>query len=155
MRRSDPTHGRMYGWKRPELYAEFRRFTALNDWPLATILLFPEIQITGKQRGLGRVGADFWPVYKDKQGRRRAWIWDRYPQSLWHSCNLMSHMLVPGPAGPVASTRYECMREGIQECEARIAIESVLTDEAQKAKLAADLAAAMRSNCWTTASGRS
>jgi hypothetical protein len=86
------------------------------------------------------VGSDFWPVYKDRQGRRRAWIWDRYPQSLWHSCNLMSHMLVPGPAGPVASTRYELMREGIQECEARIAIESVLTDEAKKAKLPVDLA---------------
>ena len=132
--------GRMYGWKRPELYAEFRRFTALNEWPLSTILLFSELQITGSQRGLGRVGADFWPVYKDQQGRRRAWIWDRYPQSLWHSCNLMSHMLVPGPAGPVASTRYELMREGIQECEARIAIESVLTDEAKKARLPAELA---------------
>jgi len=132
--------GRMYGWKRPELYAEFRRFTALNEWPPSTILLFSEIQISGSQRGLGRVGADFWPVYKDKQGRRRAWIWDRYPQSLWHSCNLMSHMLVPGPAGPVASTRYELMREGIQECEARIAIESVLTDEAKRARLPADLA---------------
>jgi hypothetical protein len=131
---------RMYGWKRPELYAEFRRFTALNEWPLSTILLFSEIQITGRQRGLGRVGADFWPVYKDQQGHRRAWIWDRYPQSLWHSCNLMSHMLVPGPAGPVASTRYEVMREGIQECEARIAIETVLTDEAKKAKLPTGLA---------------
>jgi hypothetical protein len=131
---------RMYGWKRPELYAEFRRFTALNEWPLSTILLFSEIQITGSQRGLGRVGADFWPVYKDERGRRNAWIWDRYPQSLWHSCNLMSHMLVPGPAGPVASNRYELMREGIQECEARIAIERVLSDEAKKAQLPVELA---------------
>jgi hypothetical protein len=32
------------------------------------------------------------------------------------------------------------MREGIQECEARIAIESALTDEAKKARLPADLA---------------
>ncbi len=135
----DP-QSRMYGWKRPELYVEFRRFTALNDWPPSTILLFSEIQITGQQRGLGRVGADFWRVYKDKRGRRRDWIWDRYPQSLWHSCNLMSHMLVPGPAGPVASNRYELLREGIQQCEARIAIESVLTDAAQKAKLPGDLA---------------
>ncbi|MHB1036217.1 MAG: glycoside hydrolase domain-containing protein [Pirellulales bacterium] len=138
VRNLDPSH--MYGWKRPELYAEFRRFTALNDWPPSTILLFSELQITGQQRGLGRVGADFWPVYKDKRGRRRDWIWDRYPQSLWHSCNLMSHMLVPGPTGPVASTRYELLREGIQQCEARIAIESVLTDAARKAKLPQDLA---------------
>jgi len=136
----DPNQEHMYGWKRPQLYAEFRRFTALNEWPASTILLFSEIQITGQQRGLGRVGADFWPVYKDKQGRRRDWIWDRYPQSLWHSCNLMSHMLVPGPAGPVASSRYELLREGIQECEARIAIESVLTDSAERAKLPVDLA---------------
>jgi hypothetical protein len=135
-----PLTDRLYGWKRPELYVEFRRFTSLNEWPLTTILLFPELQITGNQRGLGRVGADFWPVFKDKRGQRREWIWDRYPQSLWHSCNLMSHMLVPGPAGPVASARYELMREGIQECEARIAIDSVLTDAAQKAKLPADLA---------------
>ena len=42
--------------------------------------------------------------------------------------------------GPVASTRYEMMREGVQECEARIAIESVLTDAARKGKLGEDLA---------------
>jgi len=131
---------RMYGWKRPELYAEFRRGGALSDWPHSTVLLFPELQITGGQRGLGRVGADFWPVFKDKQGRRRDWVWDRYPQSLWHSCNLMSHMLLPGPTGPVASVRYEQLREGVQECEARIAIERVLTDDALKAKVAPDLA---------------
>ena len=145
----------MYGWKRPELYAEFRRFTALNEWPLSTILLFSEIQITGSQRGLGRVGADFWPVYKDEQGRRSAWIWDQYPQSLWHSCNLMSHMLVPGPAGPVASTRYELMREGIQECEARIAIETRAHGRGEKGPAARRVGASRRSNCWTTASGRS
>ena len=135
----DPKQGRVPGWQRPQLYAEFRRFTALNEWPASTILLFSEIQITGQQRGLGRVGADFWPVYKDKRGRRRDWIWDRYPQSLWHSCNLMSHMLVPGPAGPVASSRYELLREGLQQCEARIAIESVLADPARRAKLPAEL----------------
>jgi hypothetical protein len=112
----------------------------VSDWPLATVLLFPELQITGGQRGLGRVGADFWAVYKDKQGRRRDWVWDRYPQSLWHSCNLYSHMLMPGPTGPVASARYEVLREGVQECEARIAIEQALTDEELKAKLGADLA---------------
>jgi hypothetical protein len=135
------TNGSMLGWKRPELYAEFRRFGALNDWPGATIMLFPEMQITGRQRGLGRVGADFWAVLKDKSGQRRGHVWDKYPQSMWHSCNLSSHMLVPGPTGPVASARYEQMREGVQECEARIAIEQVLTDETLKARIAPDLAA--------------
>jgi hypothetical protein len=131
---------RQYGWKRPELYAEFRRGGALNVWPMATILLFPELQITGGQRGVGRVGGDFWAAIRDKKGERRGRVWERYPQSLWHSCNLSSHMLVPGPTGPVASSRYEAMREGVQECEARIAIEQVLTDATLKAKLPADLA---------------
>lgn len=128
------------GWKRPELYAEFRRFSSLNDWPASTIMLFPELQITGAQRGLGRVGADFWPVVKDKQGQRVGRLWEKYPQSLWHSCNMFSHMLLPGPTGPVASSRYEQMREGIQQCEARIAIERALTDETLKAKVGPDLA---------------
>ena len=129
------------GWKRPELYAEFRRFGSLNTWPASTIMLFPELQITGIQRGLGRVGADFWPVVKDRQGQPRGWLWAQYPQSLWHSCNLSSHMLVPGPDGPVASVRYEQMREGVQQCEARIAIEAALTDDALKTKLGPELAA--------------
>jgi len=130
-----------FGWKRPELYAEFRRGGSMSDWPLSTSLLFPELQITGGQRGIGRIGADFWAALRDKSGQRRSRVWEKYPQSLWHSCNLSSHMLVPGPTGPVASIRYELMREGVQECEARIAIERVLTNEALKAKVPADLAA--------------
>jgi hypothetical protein len=50
-------------------------------------------------------------------------------------------MLNPGPNGPVATSRYEMLREGVQNCEARIVIETVLTDDAKKAKLGADLAA--------------
>jgi Glycoside hydrolase 123, catalytic domain/Glycoside hydrolase 123 N-terminal domain len=137
----DPRKPRLYGWKRPELNVEFRRFGAFNYWRLPAQMIFPELQITGNQRGLGRIGADFWAVMRDKRGRRRGRVWDKYPQSMWHSCNLSSHMLNPGPDGPVATTRYEMLREGMQNCEARIAIEEVLTDDAQKAKLGADLAA--------------
>jgi hypothetical protein len=136
----DPSKGHLYGWKQPDLFTQFRRFTAINYFAPASALHFEELNITGKQRGLGRIGADFWPVLKDKQGRRRSSVGDRYIQSYWHSLNLSSHLLVPGPAGPVASTRYEQFREGLQECEARIAIETVLTDETLKAKIGPDLA---------------
>ena len=136
----DPDKGRYYGWKRPELVADFQRFGALNDWGLPAIVEFPELQITGQQRGVGRVGADFWAVIKDKRGERRGYVWNRYPQSLWHSCNLSSHMLDPGPNGPVATSRYEMMREGMQECEARIAIERVLTDGGLKGQMSPELA---------------
>jgi len=136
----DPSEGRVYGWKMPGLMAQFRRFQALNTMSPSALMHFSELNITGYQRGLGRIGADFWASFKDKRGRRSGYVWSRYPQSLWHSLNLSSHMLVPGPDGPVASTRLEYLREGIQQCEARIAIERVLTDEALKAKLGQDLA---------------
>jgi hypothetical protein len=137
---ADPNEGRKYGWKRPDLRAQYVRFFVLNVWPPASNLMEGEMNIAGEQRGVGRIGADYWPTIKDKQGRRAGYVWQRYPQSLWHSLNLFSHMLVPGPDGPVATTRFENFREGIQECEARIAIEAALTDEAQKAKLGPDLA---------------
>jgi len=136
----EPDKGRTYGWKRPDLTTEYLRFNALNIQSLSGILHAAELNITGQQRGLGRVGADFWPAIKDKKGARRGYAVDRYPQSFWHSLNLSSHMLVPGPRGPVALARYEVLREGLQECEARIAIERVLTDDALKAKLPPDLA---------------
>ena len=136
----DPSEGRLYGWKQPELMAQFRRFKALNEMSPSALLHFQELNITGRQRGMGRIGADFWGPYKDKKGRRTGWVWQRYPQSLWHSLNLSSHMLVPGPAGPVASSRLEFFREGMQQCEARIAIERALTDDALKARLGPQLA---------------
>ena len=136
----DPEKGRTYGWQRPDLTAQYVRFGSLNVWPPTSLLVLEEMNIAGQQRGVGRIGADTWATVKDKQGRRQGYVWGRYPQSLWHSLNLSSHMLVPGPDGPVASVRLEYLREGIQQCEARIALESVLTHDAARAKLGADLA---------------
>jgi hypothetical protein len=136
----EPSKERMYGWKRPELVTEYLRFGYLNNWPLASILRIEEFEITGQQRGLGRIGADFWPAVKDAKGRRAGLVADRYPESFWHSLNIACNLLVPGPHGPVASARYEVFREGVQQCEARIAMEQVLTDPALKAKLPPELA---------------
>ena len=99
-----------------------------------------ECQITGNQRGLGRLGGDFWRCVKNKAGRRGGIVTDRYPESYWHNLNIMDWFLAPVAAGPVGTTRLEMIREGVQECEARIAIESVLTDPAGKAKLGEELA---------------
>jgi hypothetical protein len=132
------------GWKLPNLVTEYRRFNDLNAWPPASVRHFPEIQITGEQRGLGRVGADFWPAIKDKAGRRTGRVYGRYPQSQWRNLDLGSYMLAPGPDGPVAAARFEWLREGVQECEARIAIEKALSDEAARAKLGDALTAHCR-----------
>ena len=65
---------------------------------------------------------------------------DRFPESYWHSLNTMSFLLGAGPAAPQGTARLEVVTEGVQECEARIAIESALIDSAKKAKLGEDLA---------------
>jgi hypothetical protein len=135
----EPSKARTYGWKRADLVTQYHRFDQLDWWALPAVLHGLELNITGNQRGIGRVGADFWPCLKDRKGRQAGFPVDRYPECFWHSLNLTSHMLVPGPTGPVALQRYEILREGLQECEARIAIESVLTDEVLKAKLPAEL----------------
>jgi len=137
---TDPSEGRTYGWKRPELICQYKRFSAINHWPASTLVHFAELNITGQQRGVGRIGADFWPTVKDKRGQRKGYVWAEQLQSRWHSLDLHSHLLAPGPKGPVASTRYEVFRQGVQHCEARIAIERALTDDALKAKLGPDLA---------------
>jgi hypothetical protein len=135
-----PAKKRFYGWKNPELDTMYQRSAGPNCWSLSAIMHVTEQNIAGQQRGLGRLGADFWPALKDAKGRWVRYATDRYPESFWHSLNLVNFLLAHGPNGPVALTRYEMLREGIQDCEARIAIEAVLTDEALKAKLGAELA---------------
>jgi Glycoside hydrolase 123, catalytic domain/Glycoside hydrolase 123 N-terminal domain len=135
----DPTKERPYGWKRKELLVDFDRFN-FNSFLPTTLRHFAEFNITGHQRGVGRLGGDRWWAIRDKRGRRVGTVAGRYPQSMWRNVDLRSFILAPGPEGAVATTRYEIFREGIQECEARIAIERVLTDEAAKKKLGAELA---------------
>jgi hypothetical protein len=134
-----PAKKRTYGWKNPELDTLYQR-SGPNYWSQSAIMHVTELNITGQQRGLGRIAADFWPALKNAKGQWVGHAADRYPESFWHSLNIGGFLLAHGPNGPVALTRYELLREGIQECEARIAIEAVLTDEALKAKLGAELA---------------
>ena len=85
--------------------------------------------------GLTRLAGDYWPVIKDRRGRRQGTVTDRYPSSKWMNLNICNPVLAPGAKGPVATSRFEWLREGIQECEARIAIERALTDERLRRRL--------------------
>jgi hypothetical protein len=136
----DPEQGRDYGWKQQQLLAQFKRFRSLNQWPATSIHHFAEMNITGGQRGVGRIGGEFWKAIRDKRGRRAGQVWSRYLQSHWHSLNMFNHLLAPGPDGPTSTGQFEVFREGVQKCEARIFIESALTDDALRAKLGPDLA---------------
>ena len=136
----DPSKGRKYGWKNKVLVADYERHGSLNTFPGTHWRHLVEYNISGTQRGAGRIGADFWKSIRDKRGQRKGQVWARYPQSSWRNLDLYSSLLAPGPRGPVATTRYEIFREGVQECEARIVIEQALTEAKLKEALGPDLA---------------
>ncbi len=137
----NPEKDRRYGWKKPMLHGLYWRFGTINANSLPWVRHELECNITGNQRGLARIGGDFWPAFKGAGGRRTGTVTDRFPESYWHSLNVGAYLLAPGPDGPVGTVRLEVLREGAQECEARIFIEDALTDPAKRAKLGDDLAA--------------
>ena len=130
------------GWSRPEVALTFDRSAFLDAWPMARWRHMGEASITGNCRGVGRLGADTWNVFRDRQGARKGRAYQRYSESDWGYLNIRSSVLAPGPAGALATGRYEVLREGIQDCEARIILEKALADPALKAKLPGDLTAA-------------
>ncbi|HUV39034.1 MAG TPA: hypothetical protein VMY39_05440, partial [Planctomycetota bacterium] len=139
---SDPHAGRHYGWQRKELHAYLLRNWGGNwdHFPVTSYRHLGEVNIAGNQRGIGHLGAEFWSVVKDKRGNRRGRVYQRYPEGNWRSNDICTSLLAPGADGPVTTHRYEAMREGVQECEARIFIERALTDATLRTKLGPDLA---------------
>ncbi|MHC4917330.1 MAG: glycoside hydrolase domain-containing protein, partial [Planctomycetota bacterium] len=147
----DPSVKRQYGWKRTVRTALFPRFRATpmgkalqTKAPVGMYRLGFESCLAANSRGVGRCGLDFWPVLKDKRGRPQ-YILGRYPEnSNWHGGwlhNSFPYILWPGKDGPVATVRFEAYREGLQEAEARIFLEKILSDPAKRAKLGDALAA--------------
>ena len=114
------------GWRNPRLMVQFARGLS-ESYPLSVFRLIGEHNIGGDQRGFGRLGADFWPV-KDGRGQWAWRVFDRYPKASWRNLNINVALLGAGPEGPVATARFEALREGIEECEARIVIEQALSD---------------------------
>jgi len=137
---NDPPTGSRYGWKAPYLLTEYARGGNYTQCPASRLRHAGEFNITGTQRGVGRMGADFWPAVKNKAGARSGTVAARYPQSSWRNLDLYSSLLGPGPDGPVSTYRFEAFREGLQACEARIAIEEALTDEKLRAAIGEELA---------------
>ena len=129
----------LYGWKGSQLVTLFER-VPLDYYPTVRWRGLAEQAIFGNMRGVGRLGGDTWSVVKDKAGKRLARAWERFPNASWGYLNCNSATLAPGPDGAVATVRYEALREGLQECEARVAIEAALTDPALKAKVGDELA---------------
>ena len=113
------------GWKRPDTFLQFAR-NVTDSYPITTFRLIGEMNIIGGQRGFGRLGADFWRVLADKRGRVTGTLCNRWPHVDWRNLTVKTSLLAPGPDGAVATARFEMLREGVQECEARIFIEREL-----------------------------
>jgi glycosyl hydrolase family 123 len=151
----DPSAGRGYGWKNKFWLMYYPREmsmgstlvehrTKIESWLGARSRSMGAYSKADGTRGLGRLGADFWTVVKDGRGRLRYSLAGRYPESYWGQLNLnygIPHLLGKGKDGPVPTVRSEAFRENLQEVEARVFIERVLTDKARRAKLGENLAA--------------
>jgi hypothetical protein len=138
--------GRSYGWRSKTIYCQFSRDLRRDHIPLFAYRTMPEWNISGSQRGMGRMGGDFWNCLKHKHvtdGRHAAGrtLIHRYPEhSPWAQLVVRTSFLGWSPTGAVPSVHFEAIREGVQNCEARIFLEKVLLDKAKSAKLGEDLA---------------
>ncbi len=120
----DPAIKRLYGWQRPNVTTVFPR--RIGEWMVASQLfhwLSPEWNLTGWQNGIGRIPADFFPQPS----------YD--PKAYWGNASLQMPWLAAGPDGAQESVKYLFFRGGVQECEARIFLEKVLTDPRRAGRL--------------------
>jgi len=133
--RHGAVNGRFYGWQsKSDYYGRSRGPTA----PLTLWRGSVEAALMHNCSGLGRIGADFWPVllgtdWKSRRsravGKHSATVAARYPESSWDQLNLdrgTEALLAPGPRGAAPTERSEQVRQGIQECEARAFIEKAI-----------------------------
>jgi len=135
----DPSQERMRGWKGENLICHFPRRLWDRFCP-TTYRFIGEMNAAGLRRGFARLGGDFFAVGKDKRGRRVGTLAGRFPKTSWRQLNILTSLLEPGQNGPVATARFEMLREGLQECEARIFIEQALGEQSSRAKLGKALA---------------
>lgn len=126
----DPDERRVYGWKHPVK-------PGLRTWldrglfdasPVCQFRLACEQSLLADRHGLGQIGADFWPV-PGPDGKTASTMVGRFPSTSEGNLGIYAgQLLYPGPDGPVASVRYQMLRENIQECEARIFLEKLLLE---------------------------
>jgi hypothetical protein len=113
-----------------------------DNCPLGQFRASSEYLVTSGVAGQGRVGGDFWPcVNRPRHGFSP--VFNRYPPNDWvHLTPTTSvyHLLAPGRNRAVPTVRFEMVRQGMQEVEARIFIEKALLDPAQRAGLGEALA---------------
>ena len=118
----------LYGTRRPELRLRFPRDLTPRK-SMHRFRLFAEMQLILGLNGFARVGGDLWPVMKGKGGRKHL-LTNRYPKTNAGGLSVLTWLLEPGVDGAVAPPRFEMLRQGLQEAEARAVVErALLRDE--------------------------
>jgi hypothetical protein len=145
------------GWRSPYRIINFpRNFVTLRRYPAPYRFFAEGTLLSGVMgwrggpagRGLGHIGADFWPVIKGTRRHKPRTLVGRYV--FWHSLSIdkvITSILAPSPEGPSDTTRHQLMREALQEAEASVLIRESLLDEAKRARLGAELEARCRALC--------
>ena len=150
----DPSKKRLYGWNTPFLRTTFPRYGSSTVMdirtpsPLAQYRVGLEGMSAAGLHGFGRMGADFWEVLDPKAPYRNSYsgslnILGRYLESNWGQLylgNSTPYVLAAGPQGALPTARFEMIRAGAQDMEARVFLEKALLDPALRAKLGDDLA---------------
>jgi len=112
--------------------------------------------------GLGRTGADFWPVLGRESlsikgnAKRSTTVTARFPGSCWDQLNMdtaTENLLAAGPSGAMPTERFEQVREGVQDCEARICIEKALLDGKLPVELAKKCREVLDERQWRIRAG--
>jgi hypothetical protein len=145
------------GWRNPYRIINFpRNFVTLDRDPAPYRFFAEGTLLSGTMgwrggpagRGLGHVGADFWPVLEGPRRGKPMTLVGRYV--FWHSLSIdsvITSILAPAPEGPLDTTRHHLMREALQEAEASVFVREALLDDAKRARLGADLEARCRAVC--------
>jgi len=103
-------------------------------------------------RGFGPLGADFFPVLKGERDQKTiiGRYGDSYGQGGWGTVSfnwVTQSVLGPGKTAPIPTARYEMIREGVEEAEARVFVQNAILDEGSRSRLGAALAAKCKAVC--------
>jgi len=129
------------GWRNPGLWLQNSRRgwfgcfvgCAGVDTPFM-FRYFPEQALTFGHRGIGRIGADYWGIWREGcQVLNMAKTRGRTKGTVGFAIN---SILSPAADAPESSARLEALAEGLQQAEARVLLEKALVAGALPAELA-------------------
>ena len=123
-------------------YAPLTQYRSLAEGTVVNTLQ-PPWNMSRSSAGFSRLAMDFWPVPIGESCLANRSLLLAYEQQPWEKFfrNNVRSIIEPGPEGPLGTVRYEMVREGLQECQARITIEKALV----AGKLSADVEKRCRS----------